>query len=376
MKINILLPTLGYSGGIRVIAIYAKWLSLKGHDVVLISRAAKAPSWRSRVKNLLKLQGWIKHLDVPASHLDSLQLEHRVVPAGVNPTPRDVPPADVLISTWWETAEWAASLPQDRGARAYLIQGHEIFDFVPKLRCEATYRMPFHKIVISRWLADLMAERYGDVITDVVPNGVDHTQFFAPERSKQRKPTVGILYHEASLKGLDVALSAVNKLRSHFPCLRVVAFGSKPPTDTRLLPGYIDLHVAPPQDDLRKLYSSCDVWLTTSRSEGFNLMAMEAMACRTPVVSSRTGWPVEGIRDGVNGYLVEIDDPVAAAEAAARVLDLEDRVWQTMSANAFETVANATWESSCQKFEQALYRACERAKRSEIAGVTGSYGVC
>src|SRR5208282_5263036 len=50
--------------------------------------------------------------------------------------------------------------------------------------------------------------------------------------------------------------------------------------------------------------------LTASRSEGFNLPAMEAMACRTPVVSTRTGWPAEAVKTGINGVLVDVEDQV------------------------------------------------------------------
>lgn len=370
MKIVFLLPTVGYSGGIRVVAIYAQWLATAGHEVILVSQAEKAPSLKQLIKNLLRGRGWKKHHSVPASHLDGLNIEHRVIPSGKIPGAADVPCADVLVSTWWETAEWAAHLPADRGARAYLVQGHEIFDFVPRGRCEATYKSPFHKIVVSRWLADLMRDRYGDGDVDLVPNGVDHRRFNAAQRSKQHQPTVGMLYHEASLKGTDVALEVLRKLRLRSPKLKVIAFGGKQPTGIFSIPDFIELHVAPPQEALKDLYASCDVWLTTSRSEGFNLMAMEAMACRTPVVATRTGWPLEAVRDGVNGYLVNVDDVDAAAEALAKVLELEDAQWRTMSSQAFATVADASWEVSCQQFERALYRACERAKKGEIKGVS------
>ena len=370
MKITFLLPTVDYSGGIRVIALYARFLSEQGHQVTFISRAAKVPSLKNRIKSLLKGKGWVKHRKIPPSHLDGLNIEHRIVRKCDEGNPNNIPPADVIISTWWETAEWSSRLPENLGVRVYFIQHHELFDFVPRSRCQATYRLPFHKIVVADWLAKVMAQQYDDANVDLVPNAVDHSLFQADVRGKQSQATVGLLYHEAPFKGTGIALTAIELLSKHFPDLKVVAFGSKPPTGVYRLPDCVELHVAPPQEDLCKLYSRCDVWLTTSRSEGFNLMAMEAMACRTPVVSSRTGWPVEGIQDGVNGYLVEIDDAAAAAVAVARVLNLEDRAWQVMSANAFGTVAEVSWEASCKKFEQALFRACDRAKAGEVTGIS------
>lgn len=368
MKITFLLPVVGWSGGIRVVAIYAQWLAQHGHDVVLVSQAAHAPTLKQRLKSLLQGKGWLQHRPLPASYLDGLGLEHRVVPAGKWPGPADAPPADVLISTWWETAEWAAQLPDSCGARVYFVQHHELFDFVPRQRCEATYRLPFHKVVIAQWLADVMARQYSDGQVDLVPNGVDHAQFHASVRGMQPQPTVGMLYNEASFKGTDTAFKAIELLKARFPSVRLIAFSSTQPSGSYSMPEKIELHVAPPQERLRELYASCDVWLTTSRSEGFNLMAMEAMACRTPVVSTRTGWPIEGVKDGVNGYLVDVDDAPGAANAMAQVLALDEVAWRTMSAQAFATVSGATWEHSCQRFEHALYRACERADKHEILG--------
>ena len=163
---------------------------------------------------------------------------------------------------------------------------------------------------------------------------------------------MGLLYARAEVKGLDIALAAVAQLRERFPDLRVISFGmEQAPAELGL-----DFVRNPAQDGLRDLYASCDVWLTASRSEGFNLPAMEAMACRTPVISTRTGWPEEAIADGVNGYLVHINDSAALAQTAEQVLSLSDADWRAMSAAAYATVQDKDWLSCAQQFEQVLLR--------------------
>jgi glycosyltransferase involved in cell wall biosynthesis len=112
----------------------------------------------------------------------------------------------------------------------------------------------------------------------VVPNSVDHDQFFAPPRGKHARPTVGFLYSTAALKGVDVSLKAIADVRTRFPDLDVISFADQAPRGGKL--DGVQLHVSPHQSTLRDIYASCDVWLTASRSEGFNLPAMEAMACR------------------------------------------------------------------------------------------------
>jgi len=51
---------------------------------------------------------------------------------------------------------------------------------------------------------------------------------------------------------------------------------------------------------------------------------MEAMTCRTPVVSARTGWPEEAIVRGYNGILVNVDDVNALADGVSQILRLDD----------------------------------------------------
>ena len=70
----------------------------------------------------------------------------------------DLPDADIVIATWWETAEWVNALSPAKGRKVYFIQHHEVFSYLPVERSRATYRLPLHKIVISRWLKDLMEQ--------------------------------------------------------------------------------------------------------------------------------------------------------------------------------------------------------------------------
>ena len=228
--------------------------------------------------------------------------------------------------------------------------------------------MPLHKIVVARWLQQVMSTRYGDDIVDFVPNSVDRSQFFAADRGKQSTPTVGVLYSTTPSKGLDIALSALQIAREKFPDLHIVSFGSQQPNNQLALPKGAEFFFCPPQDQIRNLYSRCDLWITASRSEGFNLPAMEAMACRTPVVSTRTGWPEEAVKTGINGVLVDIEDQVGLAKGVQWVLSRNDKDWRRLSSNAYATVASSSWQASAEMFEKALQHACRRSTRGEIAG--------
>lgn len=368
MRITFVLPVVSMSGGNRVIAIYARKLTRMGHTVKLVSPPPMTTPFGRKIRSWLRGGGWPVDTMYRQSHLDGGELDHQMLDRWRPVVDDDVPDADVVIATWWETAEWVSALSAKKGAKVYFVQGHEVFPHLPIHRSRATYRLPLHKVVVSDWLRQIMASEYADEAVDLVPNSVDRNQFHAEHRSKQKVPSVGFLYSSASMKGLDVTLAALSIVRKQSPSLRLVSFGSVKPTAELALPGGTEFHFNPQQDSIRNLYNCCDVWVTSSRSEGFNLSAMEAMACRTPTVSTRTGWPAEAIKSGWNGYLVEIDNVIGVASGICSVLSLTNEDWQSMSLNAYSSIAESSWSSSAAMFERALRHACQRAKRGEISG--------
>lgn len=83
------------------------------------------------------------------------------------------------------------------------------------------------------------------------------------------------------------------------------------------------------QDELARLYNIADIDLVPSRREPFGLVAVEAMACGTPVVATNQG----GLPDFVNhevGELVNPEDPADLARGIVETLDraLADRSWR------------------------------------------------
>jgi len=349
MRVTFVIPPLNLAGGTRVIAIYAELLKRRGHRVSVVC----PPHGTGRsLRTLLAKRPVGKQ---PSSHFDGRDVEVKVLDEPRPVREEDVDVGDVIIATWWETAEWVGRMSSRVGRKIYFIQHHEIHNFLSPRRTRATYALPMHKIVVAKWLADVMCQEYGDCGVDVVPNGVDHDQFRAIVRGKQPQPTVGLLYSEVEWKRFGLAMSVVQRLRERVPGLRVHCFGMDYPPAP--LPGFVSFSFQPPQDMLRVLYSSCDVWLSASSSEGFNLPAMEAMACRTPVVATQTGWPAEALVQGVNGACVPVDDVDALERETERILKLPDAEWRAVSEAAFETVRENSWEHSTDLFEKALQRA-------------------
>ncbi|HAO12158.1 MAG TPA: glycosyl transferase family 1, partial [Planktothrix sp. UBA8407] len=245
------------------------------------------------------------------------------------------------------------NLSPSKGAKVYMIRHHETHDYLPKARVAATYRLPFHKIVISQWLVDIMETEYGDKNVSLVPNSIDLKKYYAEPRGKQTVPTVGMLYSPLYWKGCDITLKAVSLAAQQIPNLKLVCFGTKPPVPELPLPPGSEFFCQPPQDQIKDIYASCDAWLFGSRFEGFGRPLLEAMGCRTPVIGVPAGAAPELLGDGT-GILVNPEDPEDMAKAIVKICQLSPEEWHQMSDRAYNKVTGYTWDDAAQMCEQAF----------------------
>lgn len=362
MKIVFVSPSPNASGGARVIARHAIALKQRGHDVTLVYPPRARATWSETFRLLIGRHWRLSRLVGRASsHYDELDVAQIELPTRRPVTDDDLPDADVVIATWWETAEWVSELSPRKGARAYFLQHYEVFEHLPVDRVRRTWSLPMHKIVVCDWLADIARNEYGDTDVSVVRNSVDTEQFDAPARERNPAPTVGFMYGAARFKGAQFAIEAIERLSDRRPSLKALSFGSTPPIRSLALPRCVDFFLDPSQSLIPKLYARCDVWIVPSLVEGFGLPILEAMACRTPVVSSHTGAAPDLLSGGA-GILVEPGDSAALAAAVDRVLGLDETKWLQMSETGYALAHAYTWDHATNLFENALLRAIEKSQ--------------
>ncbi len=345
------------SGGQRVIAIHAEGLRRRGHDVVVVSPPRRRPTAREIAHSIRR--NWRLPERLGPGFLDNINVDRQILEKYRPVTDADVPDADVVIATWWETAEWVKALSPLKGTKAFFVQHYEVFEYLPVKRIEATWRFPMRKITVAQWLADLARERYGDPTARVVPNAVDQSLFHANPRGKNSVPTVGFMYSPAPFKGCDISLEAFRLAAKQLPDLRLVSFGLDKFTSRLPLPPGIRYHPNPQQNQIRGIYQCCDAWLFGSRSEGFGLPILEAMACRTPVIGTPAGASPELLAGG-GGILVRPEDPADMAAGIVRLCNLSDIEWRAMSDAAYNTATKYNWDDATDLFEKALFAAAGR----------------
>lgn len=356
MRITFLLPSDNLTGGNRVVAVYARGLMERGHDVLVVSCAPDRLSLREKLR-ALRHGDWqrLRQSGVAqAGHIQQSGVPHKVLERPRAIRADDLPDADVVIATWWETAVWMDAMPASKGRKVHLIQGYEVWldeTLVP--RVHAALRLPNLKIAISSDLKRTIEDQLGDLGITVIPNAVDLTQFDAPPRARREPPTVGFVHANAAIKGADICARACELARQEIPQLQVIAFGADQPCPEVLLPDDTRFYYRPEQDRLRDLYASCDAWLFGSRLDSFGLPILEAMACRTPVIAVPIGAAPDLLADGC-GMLVQKESPAAMAAAIVALLRQSPEQWQALSDRAYRKAHGYSWDDAVSRLLEVL----------------------
>ena len=356
MRITFLLPCDNLSGGTRVVAIYAQQLLASGHQVMVVTCAPDRLSPRDMARAVRRGE-WHAlrtHFTPPPGHIALSDVPHRVVEHPGAITAADVPDADWVIATWWETAVWMDTFPSHKGRKAHLIQGYEVWlnpQAAPQV--QAALQLPNTKIAISSDLKQTIEAQVGPLDLVVVPNAVDLEQFTAPPRPKRTPPTVGFVYAHAAIKGADICTRACELARQQIPDLQVVAFGADQPSKALPLPSGAEFFYRPAQADLKAVYARCDAWLFGSRLDSFGLPILEAMACRTPVIAVPIGAASDLLGDGT-GVLVAKESPEAMAAAIIDLSRSSAEQWQQRSDRAYRKAHSYSWSDATQRLLSAL----------------------
>ena len=354
MRITFVISHADLSGGMRVIATYVEQLHRRGHTVTVISRPKRKPTWKETINHRIlgKPLAWDAR-PVLKTHLDRTPGTHHVIDSYRAVVASDLPDADVVVGTWWETMEWIWPMPASKGAKLHFMQDYETFGGT-KERVDAVCRLPVQRIVIAQWVKELITQQFGDTTAIIIPNALDHDLFFAPPRRKAVVPTVGTTYTRFRNKGTDVALDAYRRARQVIPELKLVAFGGGAIDNAALpMPEGAQFFHSLPDEKLRDVYAACDAWLFATRIEAFGLPVLEAMACRTPVLATPAGAAPELLAGG-GGLLVTMENPQALADAIVSVARMDDATWRGMSDIAHTTAGRYTWPESVDRFEAAL----------------------
>jgi D-inositol-3-phosphate glycosyltransferase len=199
--------------------------------------------------------------------------------------------------------------------------------------------------------------------------GVDVSQFYPIPRDQARR-VIGIPEEDhlllfvgriEPLKGIDTLLRAIALLRSHMPGdtakLSLSIIGGLQDEEEQSdemkrlrnlreelgLSELVTFLGAKSQETLQYYYSAAEAVVMPSHYESFGMVALEAMACGTPVIASEVGGLAYLVQDGVTGFHVPTSDPVPLADKI-QILLTSDVLRREMSNAAHDWAHQYSWQ--------------------------------
>jgi glycosyltransferase involved in cell wall biosynthesis len=174
--------------------------------------------------------------------------------------------------------------------------------------------------------------------------GVDE-KLFKPTSAGKRH-TILFIGGKGKIKGYDIACESVNLIDKKFrPELKVLGYTS----DSKYLTN---------EKELVKEYSKALLTLCTSYNEPFGLVALESMACGTPVLAVNEGGYKETVVDGKTGYLLP-RDPKAFAEKISFLIKNPEVLKKMSIASRQQVLKKWRWEYHTKKLERILIDAAK-----------------
>ncbi|MBI1850874.1 MAG: glycosyltransferase [Planctomycetes bacterium] len=227
-------------------------------------------------------------------------------------------------------------------------------------------------LAVSSWVAERVQERLS-VLRErvvIVRNGFDPSVFrvvpvdradLLQRHGLPREPRRLVLFMGklARFKGANVLLEAAARYERLLPDTVTLLAGEGEMRDelrsNRDRLGLKNVHLLGHQtiEEVVRMYNAADLVVVPSLDEPFGLVALEALACGTPVVGTRAGGLVDFIDDSVGG-LVPPNDPDALA---ARIVEEIRGECKSRKGPVAARVAHDsyTWSAQVGKIE-AVYR--------------------
>jgi len=239
-------------------------------------------------------------------------------------------------------------------ALAAAEHAHKVIAISRQVKSDAarTYQLPDEKV-------SLIWNGFGADHFKIIPGATKEAVLAEYGLERSDRPLVSFVGKFTRFKGIDVLLRAAAIYERHLDGVQTVLAGHGELWDDmhalRDELGLEGVHFLghQPQDKVARIYNAADVSVVPSRSEAFGLVAVEALACGTPVIATNEG----GLPDFINeevGALVPVEDPESLAQAVIR--EIERNTKQSKGPYAHEYACkNFTWTKQVARMVD-LYR--------------------
>ena len=292
---------------------------------------------------------------------------------------------DLIHSHYWMSGLAAASLSDFWGGTPLVHMFHTLGEMKNRIarsdeEREGEYRIQGEKQVLrraDRIIVATQAEftqlrflyKADDRKMIVIPPGVDTSHFY-PIPSDEAKLFIGLKPENRMvlfvgrierLKGIDTLIEAMSCLQVnelHRP-VHLAIIGGEPDAGSKemsaemarlqklcdiLAVGQTVVFLGKrSQDTLPYYYSAAEVLVMPSLYESFGMVALEAMACGTPVIASEVGGLAYLVQNGKTGFTIPDSEPDTLCEKLSWLLG-NDQMHRAMSLQAAQYAQDYAWE--------------------------------
>ena len=194
-----------------------------------------------------------------------------------------------------------------------------------------------------------------------IPNCLPSNFVFGDRDEHKMTKTIGLVARLESIKGADLAIPAFAKILETNPEYRLIIVGDgkmrplmeQQQRDLGIASDRIEWTGKVAYERLGELYNQMDIVWIPSRSEGFGLSAIEAMAQGCAVVASNAGGLAEVVHDGKDGLLFQSE---SADELASKTKQLisNTELLSTLRRNAITNAQQYTFDNYAKRIK-SLY---------------------
>jgi O-antigen biosynthesis protein len=324
-KIAYVVPCLSISGGIAIILQHANHLKNRGYDVVLVNcgDSVNKISWFDNAVPIVNVKD------------DKSTIKEEF---------------DIAIATYFGTIDFVSKLNSKR--KIYFVQSDER-RFNPEntedfTSCDNSYRRSFEFMTEAKWIQRWLKEEFGKDAY-YVPNGLDDEMMHEVENLKTSKKRPRILLEgpiDTPFKGMEDSYNAIKGLDCE---VWIVSSGGKPKPGWRCDKFFEKV----PFEEMKNIYSACDIFLKMSRVEGFFGPPMEAMACGCSVVVGKVTGYDEYIKNGYNALVVNQRDVKGARNAVKKLIG-DKKLRNDLIENGHKTAEEWSWNKSIDLLEKVI----------------------
>jgi len=238
-------------------------------------------------------------------------------------------------------------------------------------------------VVLTSEIAQWASEIVGSGVISVIPNPVGEQCLRSPPPIVRSDHHFAVAMGRMAMqKGFDLLLRAFALSVESYPdwTLRIVGQGPEQQQLQNLaeqlgIKGAVRFE--PVTKEPEKVLRESDLFVLSSRTEGFPMVLLEAMACGLPVVSfDCMSGPKEMIRHGIDGLLVPPEDVDALAKAMARLMG-DERERRRLAERAVEVTERFGLPRVMGMWSEVLTRATQgrAGRKSEtVAEVAPNHG--